>query len=353
MDIINHEFDAQTTPVYFSLALKRSYDIYMVYFPLFEICLVCFARHRSILPVAVWLAATFLARHYMSRIFIRWNFLFYVVISAGWISYFIYTYGWNCGGTNFILPLMLISMFSLYDTLFNKIAFAVFLFILRMALFFHCQNYPPICILTETQMLILQIINTVLSFVVMAVICLTFGANLQKAEQHLMLYNKELRQQALTDPLTTLYNRRKMEEILNNHMTANPDGNFCIAIGDIDFFKKINDTYGHNCGDQVLSSLAALFKEKTLGIGHVCRWGGEEFLFFIPDTNLDDANTLMNDIRISVGKCAITYKELTIHVTMTFGIEENDFHSSLTELVKHADDKLYYGKTHGRNTVIF
>ena len=103
----------------------------------------------------------------------------------------------------------------------------------------------------------------------------------------------------------------------------------------------------------MLSSLAALFKEKTLGIGHVCRWGGEEFLFFIPDTNLDDASTLMNDIQMSVGKCAITYKELTIHVTMTFGIEENDFHSSLTELVKHADDKLYYGKTHGRNTVIF
>lgn len=226
MGIINHEFDAQTTPVYFSLALKRSYNIYMVYFLLFAICMACFDRPRSILPVAVWLAATFLARHYMSHIFIRWNFLFYVVISAGWISYFIYTYGWNCGGTNFILPLMLISMFSLYDTLFNKIAFAVFLFILRMALFFHCQNYPPICILTETQMLILQIINTVLSFVVMAVICLTFGANLQKAEQHLMLYNKELRQQALTDPLTTLYNRRKMEEILNNHMAANPDGNF-------------------------------------------------------------------------------------------------------------------------------
>ena len=72
----------------------------------------------------------------------------------------------------------------------------------------------------------------------MAVICLTFGANLQKAEQHLMLYNKELRQQALTDPLTTLYNRRKMEEILNNHMAANPDGNFCIAIGDIDSRKR-------------------------------------------------------------------------------------------------------------------
>ena len=353
MDIINHEFDAQTTPVYFSLALKRSYDIYMVYFPLFAICMVCFDRPRSILPVAVWLAATFLARHYMSRIFIRWNFLFYVVISAGWISYFIYTYGWNCGGTNFILPLMLISMFSLYDTLFNKIAFAVFLFILRMALFFHCQNYPPICILTETQMLILQIINTVLSFVVMAVICLTFGANLQKAEQHLMLYNKELRQQALTDPLTTLYNRRKMEEILNNHMTANPDGNFCIAIGDIDFFKKINDTYGHNCGDQVLSSLAALFKEKTLGIGHVCRWGGEEFIFFFPDMNGDEVCLMLNTLRMKLDNDQFDWRGEWIPVTMTFGVEENDFKSNIDTLLKNVDAKLYMGKEQGRDRVIY
>lgn len=353
MSIINHDFDAETTPIYFSLALKRSYMIYMVYFLLFAICIACFNHPGNALPVAGWFIATFLALRYTNRIYIRWNFLFYVLISAGWISYFIYIYGWNCGGTNFILPLMLISMFSLYDTLFNKIAFAIFLFVLRMALFFHCQNHPPVYALTEMQMLVLQVVNTVLSFVIMAVICLTFSANLQKAEQHLMLYNMELRQQAGTDPLTTLYNRRKMEEILKNHMEANPEENFCIAIGDIDFFKSINDTHGHNCGDQVLMSLSALFKEKTLGLGHVCRWGGEEFLFFLPGTNLDDASALMNDIRMAVGKCVITYKELTVHVTMTFGIEENDFHSSVTDLVKHADDKLYYGKTHGRNTVIF
>ncbi len=77
-----------------------------------------------------------------------------------------------------------------------------------------------------------------------------------------MLYNIELTTTGLTDPLTTLYNRRRMEEVLENHITANPDENFCIAIGDIDFFKKINDTYGHNCGDQVLNSLAELFKKK-------------------------------------------------------------------------------------------
>ena len=352
MSIFNHEFDAETTPLYFSLALTRSYNIYIVYFLLFIVCITCFGYPVNVLPVAGWLAACLLARHYMNRIFIRWNFLFYVIISTGWISYFIYYYGWNVGGTSFILPLMLISMFSLYDTTFNKIAFAVFLFILRMALFFHCQNYPPIYVLTEAHMLIVQVLNTILSFVITGVICLTFSDNLQKAEKHLMLYNIELRQQAGTDPLTTLYNRRRMEEVLENHIKANPYENFSIAIGDIDFFKKINDTYGHNCGDQVLKSLAELFKEKTLGSGPVCRWGGEEFLFFFPGMNLDNASTIMNEINIAVSKCIITYKDITVHVTMTFGVEENDYQSNISELIKHADDKLYYGKTHGRDTVI-
>lgn len=352
MNIINHEFDAETTPVYFFLALKRSYNIYIIYFLLFMVCMVAFGSPRNALPVMIWLAASLLARHFINRIYIRWSFGIYAAVSAGWISYFIYCYGWDCGGTNFILPLMLISMFSLYDTVFNKIAFAVFLFILRMILFFHCQTHLPVYVLTESHMLILQIVNTVLSFVIMAVICMTFSTNLQKAEKHLLLYNMELRQQAGTDPLTTLYNRRRMQEILENHIKTNPKANFGIAIGDIDLFKQVNDTYGHNCGDQVLKALSDLFKQKTLGTGHVCRWGGEEFLFFFPGLNLDDTFVIMNEINLAVSKCAITYEDVTIHVTMTFGVEENDYLSDISELVKHADDKLYYGKTHGRNTVI-
>ena len=84
----------------------------------------------------------------------------------------------------------------------------------------------------------------------------------------------------------------------------------------------------------------------------MCRWGGEEFLFFFPEMNLDNATTLMNEINIAVSKCIISYKDITIHVTMTFGVEENDFQSSISDIVKRADDKLYYGKTHGRDTVI-
>ena len=113
-----------------------------------------------------------------------------------------------------------------------------FLFIMRMALFFHCQTHPPVYVLTGIHILIIQILNTVVFFVVTSVICISFSSNLQKAEQHLMLYNIELQQQAGTDPLTTLYNRRRMEEVLKNHIRANPNENFSIAIGDIDFFKK-------------------------------------------------------------------------------------------------------------------
>lgn len=352
MGMINHKFDAETTPLYFYFALKRSYEIYAVYFLLLIICITGFGYPLHALPAAGWLIVCLLARYYINHTFIRWNLLFYVTISAGWICYFIYYYGWETGATSFILPLMLVSMFSLYDTLFNKIAFTVFLFVMRMALFFHCQTHPPVYVLTGIHILIIQILNTVIFFVVTSVICISFSSNLQKAEQHLMLYNIELQQQAGTDPLTTLYNRRRMEEVLKNHIRANPNENFSIAIGDIDFFKKINDTYGHNCGDQVLKSLSDLFREKTLGAGHVCRWGGEEFLFFFPKMNLDNAAVLMNEINIAVSKCIISYKDITIHVTMTFGVEENDFQSSISDIVKRADDKLYYGKTHGRDTVI-
>ena len=131
MGMINHKFDAETTPLYFYFALKRSYEIYAVYFLLLIICLTDFGYPLHALPAAGWLIVCLLARYYINHTFIRWNLLFYVTISAGWICYFIYYYGWETGATSFILPLMLVSMFSLYDTLFNKIAFTVFLFIMR------------------------------------------------------------------------------------------------------------------------------------------------------------------------------------------------------------------------------
>lgn len=346
-------FIKDVIPAYYTDALRHSYSILVVYFVCCMLCLVAFRLPKSWLAILPWFIMASAARYCISRIPIRWSLLVYTTIIIGWMTFFIYNYGWNCGASTFMLPLMVICMFSLYDSLKNKLVFAATLFALRMLLFFYCETNLPVYDLTHKQTMILQTVNTILVFISMTVICLTFSNNIQKTEKHLMLYNRELQQQAATDPLTTLYNRRRMEEILENHIMAKSDQNFCIAIGDIDLFKQINDTYGHNCGDKVLESLSALFVKKTLGLGHVCRWGGEEFLFFLPDMNLDEASALMNEINISVSSFPIEYKGQTHHVTMTFGVEEYDYHSKLHELVKRADDKLYYGKSHGRNKVVF
>ena len=126
MGMINHKFWRRNHTFVFLFRMKRSYEIYAVYFLLLIICITGFGYPLHALPAAGWLIVCLLARYYINHTFIRWNLLFYVTISAGWICYFIYYYGWETGATSFILPLMLVSMFSLYDTLFNKIAFTVF-----------------------------------------------------------------------------------------------------------------------------------------------------------------------------------------------------------------------------------
>ena len=98
-----------------------------------------------------------------------------------------------------------------------------------------------------------------------------------------------------------MYNGRYFKDALDDLLKIKDNNNkITLFYIDLDRFKTINDTYGHNCGDQVLKSLSDLFREKTLGAGHVCRWGGEEFLFFFPEMNLDNATTLMNEINIAV-----------------------------------------------------
>ena len=274
-------------------------------------------------------------------------------LQLAWVIVFVILYGWDCGIQHLMFEMLVLVYFAVYNSLVYKISYTVVLFAVRFSLFLYCRVNISVFALTETATVVLQIINTIVTFVLMAVACSMFSSNVESAEKKLVLYNEQLKKQAGTDPLTGLWNRRQMMQYITEKHRKEPAMAFTIGMGDIDFFKRINDHWGHDCGDAVLVWITQHMSRELGEHAKLCRWGGEEFLFFIPDTNLDDANTLMNDIRMSVGKCAITYKELTIHVTMTFGIEENDFHSSLTELVKHADDKLYYGKTHGRNTVIF
>lgn len=165
---------------------------------------------------------------------------------------------------------------------------------------------------------------------------------------------RSLRNLVEQDTLTELNNRRFADKRLKQtQMQANIHGTgFVVAIGDIDFFKSVNDTYGHECGDLVLKKVAGILKKNMLGKGFVARWGGEEFLFLFENTDLETAqknmDTLLNEIR----NLTVTYDDQNISVTMTFGLARGGINTNIKELLQEADANLYKGKANGRNCII-
>ena len=123
-------------------------------------------------------------------------------------------------------------------------------------------------------------------------------------------------------------------------------------ICDIDFFKKVNDTYGHNVGDGVLVHIADVLQKNTEGIGEVFRWGGEEFIILLPKMDLKNALEVAENVRCKVQESECNYQNVVVKVTMSFGVTELDNSKSSTENIKIADDNLYRAKQEGRNRVI-
>ncbi|MFD2231633.1 GGDEF domain-containing protein [Alkalimarinus sediminis] len=158
---------------------------------------------------------------------------------------------------------------------------------------------------------------------------------------------------ARTDELTSLSNRRDMKECLEKEFYRHQRSNsyFSIILMDIDHFKNINDTYGHDAGDAVLKEFSNLLKGLSRKIDVVSRWGGEEFLMLLPDTSLLQALTLAERLRAAVEEHTFTYKFKTIPMTMSAGVCTVSQHEDINKLLKQADINLYEAKTKGRNRI--
>ena len=205
---------------------------------------------------------------------------------------------------------------------------------------------------TDSAGILFQTANSTIFFLLVALICILLSSSIQDAERQLRLDNENLNREAGTDPLTGLPNRRDMISLIEAFQKQNPEHVFSVAIADIDFFKKVNDTYGHACGDYTLIRLTDLFKSESKDRYTAARWGGEEFCFFIPDKNLDEAGQIMNDLSYAVEKMPLDFEDHHFNITITVGVEETDFRSTLEQLLDSADEKLYLGKNSGRNRVV-
>ncbi len=157
-----------------------------------------------------------------------------------------------------------------------------------------------------------------------------------------------------TDPLTGLFNRRAFLERLENEAIRFKRNQkpFSILFGDIDLFKKINDTYGHSAGDAILVNISSILNTEKREIDQVARWGGEEFLVLLPETNLKGAVLSGNKIRKSISAKPVIHEGQEIHVTMSFGVSEYNGETPIEKTIDLADQRLYLAKNSGRNKVV-
>ena len=165
-------------------------------------------------------------------------------------------------------------------------------------------------------------------------------------------YSKVL-QYATLDALTNLNNRRQFEvrlkqEIATTKRQKNP---LCAMMVDIDFFKKVNDTYGHASGDAVLRTVASIIKEHLRESDIPSRYGGEEFAVLLPYTHIEEAKIVGERLRKAVETTPIPIDKKNINVTISMGLAEFDVKESGEELFKRADSALYEAKEGGRNRV--
>jgi diguanylate cyclase (GGDEF)-like protein len=282
--------------------------------------------------------------------------LTYLIISATIITGFLtVVFGWRASFQNFIYINFLILWYDPTSGRREKILSSVAMGIAICLISYLTPFGASILVPNTTPHFVIVYTNIILFSVCLAIVAYHFCNQYIESEYRLREYNRKLKEMSETDPLTGLMNRRFMQDGLEETRKESLSEKyiFCIAIGDIDYFKKINDTYGHDAGDFILAELAKIFAEYMKGRGSVARWGGEEFLFVLPRVNGDEGLKILDSLRKKIEEKEFHFNGTTIKVTMTFGIDEYSEVSGLDVTIAEADKRLYLGKQSGRNRVIF
>ena len=162
--------------------------------------------------------------------------------------------------------------------------------------------------------------------------------------------NREYEVLASTDPLTGLYNRYKFSELYLSSYTSmvQRHNDMSLILLDVDFFKKVNDVYGHNAGDQVLIKISHALIRTLRDIDIVCRWGGEEFLVLLPTASLSNAYVLAQKLREYIENMEL---DVVDKITASFGVSQVREGEDMQEVIGRADKALYLAKNSGRNCV--
>ena len=212
-----------------------------------------------------------------------------------------------------------------------------------------CLCIPPILHMSQ-----FLIDFSAVSNIYMMLVCVLIQLHLVNISNTIVERLRELRLEQLsmlanTDALTGLYNRRYADEFFAAHRPTGPSTH-CIAILDIDDFKFVNDTYGHDCGDEILRFLADFLRSHLRKVDYVFRWGGEEFLVVIEGNDLQVASKVLDKLREELQYAPIPTRAGELSITVTIGVSL--LTSDIEESIHDSDTKLYRGKRSGKNVVV-
>lgn len=271
--------------------------------------------------------------------------------------------GWDCGFMIYTVSLVSVSFYfmitvkefqhRLRHPLFASLSIAIIYVVVNHISRITTPIYADL--LPEGFSAIFYYFNSIVAFMICFLFSLFFTLEVFYTQNQLMHENDTLDQMASRDPLTKLLNRRSMESHLDAVMdhAKKTGAQFTVIMGDIDHFKKVNDTYGHDYGDRVLVMVSDAIRSQMRSEDQLCRWGGEEFLLLI-HTNGQYAAKTAERVRKAISELQVPIEdsEDILTVTMTFGVSSYIPGYSMERLIQIADKNLYTGKTNGRNQVV-
>lgn len=265
--------------------------------------------------------------------------------------------GWQYGFAQYIIAIVPVGYYICYtlDIKQHKMLIATVSAFVAVLSFLSCKMLsfiwqPLYLIENPVWEIALYIFNSICVFVFLIVFSLVFVFEIKITNNQLKHQNAVLEQLASTDPLTGLYNRRSMDIFLSQAMESS--SSFTLIMCDIDDFKKINDTYGHDFGDVVLQGIAKIVTSQIREQGYVCRWGGEEILILINNASLESVYRISENIRRNVESQIFEYNAERVHCSLTLGIAAHNKKDTVEETITQADYNLYRGKRNGKNMVI-
>ena len=258
-----------------------------------------------------------------------------------------YILGWDSGFHYYLIPFVLFVFINHKQSVAVLGGQVIAVFVVYMWLLINTNHGVYEQVLGTEVIDALQVMNIAVNFFAIGLLGYALRTSSMRAEW-------EMEQLAIKDSLTGLYNRRKMYEMIaleKVRMQRNGKASV-LVIADIDWFKAINDEYGHDCGDDVLKKVSTLMQTSLRQQDILSRWGGEEFMLLLPETSNDGAMKVIDVLRTTIATHDFEYCGNHLSVTMTFGMQVFDNTQPVEDIIKQADNSLYKGKEKGRNCVI-